>query len=214
MAKAIKAVQLSLLLLVAIGAVAAAPAAAASPEWWVEGSEIAKAETIAETVTVKKGATFTVSGTTISCSTVKMKSGVIEPGNKNSGTLAFGNCSIVGEPKCEVVNFNSEPLVFPLERTSGALKLNFLPANGSTLAMVKVNTIGAGPCAAAGTYTVTSGAKAGMECSYPDVETEKKEHRLVFNSETGSVVSINGVKATFEGEFIVTLASGNKWSAK
>ncbi len=214
MAKAIKAVQLSLLLLVAIGAVAAAPAAAASPEWWVEGSEITTAEAISETVTVKKAATLKVSGITISCSTVKVKSGVIEPGNKNSGTLAFENCSIVGASGCEVVNFNSEPLVFPLERNSGALKLNFLPASGTTLAVVRVNILGGGPCAAAGTYTVTSGAKVGMVCAYPDVETEKKEHKLVFNSETGSVVFVNSVKATFEGEFIVTLVSGKKWSAK
>lgn len=213
MAKAVKAIQLSLLLLLAIGAVAASPASAASPEWWVEGGEIAKAETVAEAVVVKKAATLKIGLTTVTCSAVKIKNGVIAPKNTNSGTFVFENCSIVGQPNCEVPSFNSEPLVFPLERVGGTLKLNFQPASGKVLAVVVVKNKG-GTCAAAGTYTVTSGTKAGMECNYPDVETEKKEHKLVFGPETGSEVFVGSIKAVFEGEFIVELLLGDKWSAK
>jgi hypothetical protein len=212
MAKAVKVAQTSLLLLLAIGVVAAAPAAAASPEWWVNSSEISKTETIAETVTVKKAATLTLGSATASCTALKMKSGSIAPHNTNKGTLTFESCTIVGGSHCEVPNFNSEPLVFPLER-SGSLKLNFQPASGSTLAVIVVKNNG-GTCSAAGTYTMTSGPTIGMECNYPDVETEKKEHRLVFNSETGSEVFVNHTRAAFEGEFVVTLLSGNNWSAK
>src|SRR5580658_10477991 len=70
MAKAVKAVQLSLLFLVVISVVAVAPASAASPEWWVEGSEIAKAQTVAEAVTIKQAPTFKVGSiVTVTCST-------------------------------------------------------------------------------------------------------------------------------------------------
>ena len=96
MAKSVKTAQLSLLLLVVIGAVAAAPASAASPEWWVEGSEIAKAETVAEAVTIKQAPTFKVgSVVTVTCSTVKVKHGIIRPGNSNNGTFVFESCSTV-----------------------------------------------------------------------------------------------------------------------
>jgi hypothetical protein len=214
MAKAVKTVQLSLLLLVVISAVAAAPASATSPEWWVEGSEIAKAETVAEAATVKQAPTFKV-GTiaTVTCSTVKVEHGIIRPGNSNNGTFAFESCSVVSQPHCEVPNFSSEPLVFPLEGTGAQLKLNFQPASGSTLAVVVIKSSG-GTCLAANTYTITSGTRKGMECNYPGVETEKTEHELVFNSETGSEIFVGSTHVVFEGEFFVKLSSGKKWSAK
>jgi hypothetical protein len=214
MAKAVKTVQLSLLLLVVVGAVGAAPASAASPEWWVEGSEIAKAETVAEAVMIKQAPTFKVGNiTTVTCSTVKVKHGIIRPGNSNNGTFAFENCSAVSQPHCEVPNFSSEPLVFPLEGTGAKLKLNFQPASGSTLAVVVVKSSG-GTCAVANTYTITSGTSKGMACNYPGVETEKTEHELLFNSETGSEAFFGSTKVLFEGDFFVKLSSGNKWSAK
>ncbi len=214
MAKTVKIVQSSLLLLLAIGAVTAAPASAASPEWWVEGSEIAKAETIAEAVTIKQAPTLTVGSiVTITCSTLKVKNGIARPGNSNSGIFAFGSCSAVGQPHCEVPNFNSEPLVFPLEGKGATLKLNFQPASGRTLAVVVIKSSG-GTCAVANTYTLTSGTSRGMACNYPGVETEKTEHELVFNSETGSEVFVGSTKVLFEGDFFAKLASGDKWSAK
>ena len=214
MAKAIKAVPLSLLLLMVVSAIAAAPASAASPEWWVEGSEIAKAETVAEAVTIKQAPTFKV-GTivTFTCSTVKVKHGIIRPGNSNNGTFAFESCSVVGATHCEVPNFNSEPLAFPLEGTGATLKLNFKPVSGSTLAVVVVKSSG-GTCAAANTYTITSGPSKGMECNYPGVETEKTEHELVFNAETGSEIFVGSTHVVFEGDFFDKLSSGKKWSAK
>ncbi|HEV3322604.1 MAG TPA: hypothetical protein VG147_10525 [Solirubrobacteraceae bacterium] len=214
MTKAIIAAQLSLLLLVAIGAVAAAPASATSPEWWVEGSEIAKAETVAETVAIKQAPTFKVGTTvTFTCSTVKVKHGIVRPGNSNNGTFAFESCSVVGASHCEVPNFSSEPLAFPLEGAGAKLKLNFKPVSGNTLAVVVINNSG-GTCVAANTYTITSGMSKGMECNYPGVETEKTEHELVFNAETGSEAFVGSLHVIFEGEFFVKLSSGNKWSAK
>ncbi len=214
MTKVATTLQSSLLLLLAISAVAAAPASATSPEWWVEGNEIARAETIAETVAVKQAPTFTVGSiATITCSTVKVKNGIIRPGNSNSGILAFGSCSVVSQPHCEVPNFSSEPLVFPLEGAGAKLKLNFQPASGRTLAVVVVKSSG-GTCVAANTYTITSGTSKGMACNYPGVETEKTEHELLFNSETGSEIFVGSTKVLFEGEFFVKLSSGNKWSVK
>ncbi len=214
MANLVKAVQMSLLLLFAIGAVAAAPASAASPEWWIEGSEISKAETIAEAVTIKHAPTLTVGSiVTITCSTLKVKKGIVRPGNSNSGIFAFETCSAVGQSHCEVPNFNSEPLVFPLEGKGATLKLNFQPASGSTLAVIVIKSSG-GTCAVANTYTLTSGANRGMACNYPGVETEKTEHELVFNSETGSEVFVGSTKVLFEGDFFAKLSSGDKWSAK
>jgi hypothetical protein len=214
MAKAVKSVQLSLLLLVVISAVAAAPASATSPEWWVEGSEIAKAETVAEAVTIKQAPTFKVGSiVTVTCSTVKVKHGIIRPGNSNNGTFAFESCSVASQSHCEVPNFSSEPLVFPLEGTGAKLKLNFQPASGRTLAVVVVKNSG-GTCAVANTYPITSGTSKGMACNYPGVETEKTEHELVFNSETGSEAFFGSTKVLFEGDFFVKLSLGNKWSAK
>ncbi len=214
MAKAVKTVQLSLLLLVVISAVAAAPASATSPEWWMEGSEIAKAETVAEAVTVKQAPTFKVGNiVTVTCSTVKVEHGIIRPGNANNGTFAFEGRSVVSQPHCEVPNFSSEPLVFPLEGTGAKLKLNFQPVNGRTLAVMVVKSSG-GTCAVANTYTITSGTSKGMACNYPGVETEKTEHELVFNSEAGSEVFVGSTKVLFEGDFFVKLSSGDKWSAK
>ncbi len=214
MAKTVKTVQLSLLLLVVIGAVAAVPASAASPEWWVEGSEIAKAETVAEAVTVKQAPTFKVGGiVTVTCSAVKVERGIIRPGNSNNGTFAFENCSVVSQSHCEVPNFSSEPLVFPLEGTGAKLKLNFQPVSGRTLAVVVIKSSG-GTCAVASTYTITSGTSKGMACNYPGVETEKTEHELLFNSETGSEAFFGSTKVLFEGDFFVKLSSGDKWSAK
>ncbi|HXA54951.1 MAG TPA: hypothetical protein VNV37_08775 [Solirubrobacteraceae bacterium] len=214
MAKTVKTVQWSLLLLLAISAVAAAPASAASPEWWVEGSEIAKAETIAETVAIKQAPTLTVGSiATIVCSTIKVKNGIIRPGNSNSGTFAFESCSVVSQPNCEVPNFSSEPLVFPLEGSGAKLKLNFQPASGRTLAVLVINSSG-GTCAVAKTYTITDGTSKGMACNYPGVETEKTEHELVFNSETGSEAFVGSTKVLFEGDFFAKLSSGHKWSVK
>lgn len=214
MAKIVKTVQLGLLLLLAISAVAAAPASAASPEWWVEGSEIAKAETIAETVAIKQAPTLTIGSTaTIACSSLKVKSGIVRPGNSNNGTFAFESCSVVGQSHCEVSNFNSEPLVFPLEGAGAKLKLNFQPVSGRTLAVVVIKSSG-GTCAAANTYTITDGTSKGMACNYPGVETEKTEHELVFNSETGSEAFVGSTKVLFEGDFFAKLSSGHKWSVK
>ncbi len=214
MAKSVKTAQLSLLLLVVISAIAAAPASAASPEWWVEGSEIAKAETVGEAVTIKQAPTFKVgSVVTVTCSTVKVKHGIIRPGNSNNGTFVFESCSTPSLAHCEVPNFSSEPLAFPLEGTGATLKLNFQPVSGSTLAVIVVKSSG-GTCTAANTYTITDGPKKGMECNYPGVETEKTEHELVFNAETGSEMFVGSTHVVFEGEFFVKLSSGNKWSAK
>jgi hypothetical protein len=214
MVKAVRTVQLSLLLLMVIGAVAAAPASATSPEWWVEGSEIAKAETIAEAVTIKQAPTFKV-GTiaTVTCSTIKVEHGIIRPGNSNNGTFAFETCSVVGATHCEVPNFNSEPLKFPLEGTGAKLKLNFQPVSGNTLAVVVIKSVG-GTCSVANTYTITSGTSKGMACNYPGVEMEKTEHELVFNSETGSEIFVGSIHVVFEGEFFIKLSLGKKWSAK
>ena len=66
----------------------------------------------------------------------------------------------------------------------------------------------------ANTYTITSGTSKGMACNHPGVETEKTEHELVFNSETGSEAFFGSTKVLFEGDFFVKLSSGNKWSAK
>jgi hypothetical protein len=207
-------VQSSLLALLILSALAPMSASASSPEWWVEGKEIAKEEAISETVGVNKDATFVVGSLfTGKCSTVKVKKGVIKPGNINSGAFLFENCSVVGQPNCEVPNFSSEPLVFPLEGTTGKLKLNFLPASGSTLAVIVIKSSG-GTCSVANTYTLTSGPKRGMVCNYPGVETEKTEHELAFSKETGSEIFFGKTSVLFEGDFIIKLLSGNKWSAK
>ncbi len=214
MARTVKAVQLSLPLLMVIGAVAAAPASATSPEWWVEGSEISKAETIAEAVSIKQAPTLKVGSiVTVTCSTIKMEHGIVRPGNSNNGTFAFESCSVVGQAHCEVPNFNSEPLVFPLEGAGAKLKLNFQPASGRTLAVMVIKSSG-GTCAVANTYTITSGTTRGMACNYPGVETEKTEHELLFNSETGSEVFVGSTKVLFEGDFFAKLSSGAKWSVK
>jgi hypothetical protein len=209
-----RSIQLSMLIAVAFCALTAT-SASASPEWWVEGKVIANPETIAETIAIKKHPTITVSAFTGECSTIKVRKGVIEPGNNNSiAGMAFEGCDVVSQPGCEVPNYESEPLLFPLEGTSGNIRLNFRPKSGTLFAVVVIKKRSGDTCLPAGTYDVTTGVKIGMVCTYPGVETEKVEHELVFNKETGSEVFLNGTAAVFAGEFAVKLSSGKKWSAK
>ncbi len=211
-----RSIQLSMLIAVAFCALTAASASAASPEWWVEGKVISNPETIAETVAIKKAATIAISAFTGECSTIKVRKGVIEPGNSNSiAGMAFEGCDVVSQPNCEVPNFESEPLIFPLEGTTGNIRLNFRPKSGTLFSVIVIKKrSGGGTCLPAGTYDVTTGVKVGMVCTYPGVETEKVEHELVFNKETGSEVFLNGTAAVFAGEFAVKLSSAKKWSAK
>lgn len=126
----------------------------------------------------------------------------------------FEGCKVVGQPNCEVPNFTSEPLVLPLEESAGGIRLNFKAKNGGRLLAVLVIKHSGGSCAVEGTYDLTSGARIGMVCIYPTIETEKVEHELVFNKESGSEVLLNGTTATFEGAFVIKPSSGKKWSAQ
>jgi hypothetical protein len=207
----VRLILLGLLVLFSFSAVGAASASAA--EWWVGGSLLTgKAELSAKTHVTKH---FTIRSTKLSveCSEVKVKGGFIGQHNENSiESLIFEGCSVPGEPGCEVSPVDTEPLVFPLEGEKGSIRLNFIPTTGTKFGVVTIKT--KGTCGMTGSFKLTSGAKKGMICNYPGVETEHVEHELVFNESSGSEIEINGEKAMFNGEVFFKLASGKEWSAK
>lgn len=207
------AILLSLLALLVFGAAMAAPAFA-SPEWWVSGNPLSGSEKLAGSPTVVKPFVIASSAFKIECSKVGLVGGVIEQTNKNIlKSFEFSSCIVVGNTKCEVVSFKTEPLNFPLQGEKGNLKLNFQPTSGSLVALITIKEIGA-TCSAKGTHKLTSGPKSGMVCNYPAVETESIEHELQFGEGSGSEVALDGNAATFTGVIKFSLESGSKWSAR
>jgi len=206
-------ILLGLMSAVALSAVMATSALAAAPEWWVEGSVIKVAEKIAPKGNLLTPIIIKSSKVTIECTEDTVKNGFIGPGNKNSmESLVMGGCKIPTLPSCVIPTVESNPLVFPLIRLEekGKIKLNFTPETGKLLAKITVK----GECAAKGSYELTVGEKAGMQCEYPGVETEKKEHELNFSEGAGSELLLNGEKAILTGIVHFGLASGKLWSAK
>jgi hypothetical protein len=203
--------MLGLLVLFCFGATQAASASAA--EWWVAGAPLTGAAELATKTHVIKHFTIKSAKISVECSEVSVKKGFIENNNGNRiEALVFEGCSVPGESSCEVSPIATEPLVFPLEGEKGSIKLNFIPKTGTTFGVVTIKTKGS--CSKTGSFKLTSGAKKGMICNYPGVETEHSEHELVFNEGSGSEIEINSEKAIFSGEVFFKLASGKNWSAR
>lgn len=201
-----------------LSAVMATSALAASPEWWVEKSVIKVTEKIAPKGKIISPITIKTGKFLVKCTEDTVKNGIAGPGNKNSmESLVVQGCKVSGAAACVVPTIESVPLVFSLirveEKETKKIRLNFTPeAEGSNL-LAKI-TITGESCAFAGVYKLTTGEKAGMQCEYPGVETEKKEHELNFSEGSGSELEVNGEKAILSGVVDFGLVSGKEWSAK
>jgi hypothetical protein len=207
----IKLIMLGLLVLFSFSAATAASAAAA--EWWVGGNLLKGKAELSTKAHVTKSLTIKSTKLSVECSEVQVKGGFIAQHNENTiESLVFEGCGVVGQPSCEVSPVATEPLAFPLEGEKGNVRLNFIPKTGAKFGVVTIKT--KGTCTVTGSFELRSGAKKGMICNYPGVETEHVEHELVFNEASGSEIEINGEKAMFFGEVLFKLASGKEWSAK
>lgn len=209
----VSAMFLSLLALLVFGSAMATPAFA-SPEWWVSGNPLSGSEKLAGSPTVVKSFVIANSGLKIECSKVGLVGGVIGQTNKNNLELfEFRSCIVPGNTNCEVANFKTEPLNFPLQGEKGNIKLNFRPVSGTLVALITIKEIGS-TCSAKGTHKLTSGPKSGMVCNYPAVESEHIEHELQFGEGSGSEVELDAKAATFTGVIKFSLESGHEWSAR
>jgi hypothetical protein len=211
----VRPLLISLLGAVALGAILAPIASAASPEWWIEKSlfgegKEALAETTAVTTPFKLGASAKEGSVkfVIECEGVKLKKAAIEgPSSRSEEAVIFEKCIAVGKPECTVATIESKPLMAALEGSPGAITLKFKPKSGSEIAAY---TISGAKCAVAGSYR----ADGTMICNYSGVETESSEHPLEFTSTSGSKVTVGGIPVEFTGTDKVHLASNKLWSAQ
>ena len=208
---------LSALAISALGTAFSA-SAQATPEWWVEGSVIKSAEKLATEVKVPELITFQTSAITVKCSKLQVNGGFVRPKNENSAeSLVFSGCEVPGDAKCMVENIKTKALNLPLQGTTGAISLNFVPTSGNVIAAF--NITGCENKATSGEKKIKSNAKTGigMKCEYPDVETEQINHKLNFNSKSGSELEMeNGAKSEPLSLIAIVewaLATAKKWSA-
>jgi hypothetical protein len=205
---------LSLLAVSALSAVVSA-SALASPEWWVEGKVIKTAEKLASEPKVPEFVTIKNEKLGIQCSKLTINGGFVRPENKNSAeSLTFGACKVAGGSKCEVEDFKTQPLTFPLEGSTGKISLNFRPTTGSLIAVANVKNCPAEEKSLEGKKEIAIGKGAkGMDCEYPDVEKEMITHTLNFSSTSGSEIQMEGEPASILGIVEWVLATVKKWSA-
>jgi hypothetical protein len=192
--------------------------AEATPEWWVEGSVIKAAEKLAAEVKVPESITFQTSAITIKCSKLQVNGGFVRPGNENSAeSLVFSGCQVPSDSKCVVENIKTTPLKFPLGGSTGAVSLNFAPTSGNVIAAF--NITGCENKGNSGEKKFKSNPKTGtgMKCEYPDVGFEQVEHKLDFNSKSGSELEMeSGLKSEPLSLIAIVqwaLATAKKWSA-
>jgi hypothetical protein len=198
--------MLGLLGVFALSAIAA-PAASASPKWWVAEKLFEGKAALAEETSVTKPLKVEASGLTLECKKVKVKSGLIEsPSSRSEKAEVFEECQ-AGGSACKTGTTETKPLKATLEGSTGAIKLKFEPQTGKEIAKFEIT---GASCTIKGTYTLTG----TMICNYNGVETESIEHPLEFTPTSGSEVEVNSKSAKFSGTDEVLLASGEKWSAR
>lgn len=206
-----------LMLVVFASAVVAANANAASPEWWVAGAPIAKEEPLNEATNAKR---FVISNleTEIVCTGLKVKKGFIKSKTENGAeAFIFTGCeaTVSKTTTCSVNNkggktagtIETGPIAFKLENPKAEKednKLEFRPKAGETFVTIEGSCIPGKEASLGG----------GMNCNYPNVETEANEHRLEFSSTSGSSITLGGKSGSFIGEVDVTLTSKKLWSVK
>jgi len=212
-----KRASLSALVLVAVFALSAVAASAATPEWWVAGKLLEGTEKLGEPTKITHPVVIKTASLAVECSTVTVEAGAIGAKNENSAqSLGFQGCQVVGSPACEVANIKTEPLNFPLEKPATVIKLRFTPKSGILIAVINVKSVSGQTCLVAGTKELTTGGgeKGGMNCNYPNVEIEAVEHTLEFTATSGSEVKVNGEPAEFIATFAWKLASSKAFSAR
>jgi hypothetical protein len=190
-------VGLSAVLVLAI----ALPAAAyAAPEWFVEGKKLEGTASLAKETKLKGAAVIKDKGFTMECKKVKVLGGIISGKNENTGALSFEECKVTKPVSCEVKTIETKPLSFPLEEPGTVVKLRFKPKSGTTIATFSCGLLGSVELK---TATEGGGEKGGMNCEYPNIAEEAKEHLLDFSASSGSEFKIKTALEKEEaGEFL------------
>jgi hypothetical protein len=205
-----------LLAVLALSAVVASSATAASPEWWIAGSPLKAKATAAVAETTNVTIPFSIKTSLVAweCGAIAVPNAFIE-GEKTARlkAIVFKNCKVTGTSGCTVPSTEeTHPLTATLEGTTKNYKLDFAPTTKKVLSEV---TFSGTHCA------VTDGeeerllpVEGSMACNYPGVETESVDHLLEFTATSGSLLKLAGEEATFTGLDEFWLASKSKWSVK
>jgi hypothetical protein len=209
----IKRIILCLLATSMLNAAIAAGASAASPAWWIAGSQLKTGETAAVAETTEVATKFVVEGVLegksygVECDSVQLEGAVLEGEKTGKNVLVLSKCTDIGHPNCKVAPIKSQPLSVVLEgEKTEKFKLNFKPTFGTEVATIKFS----GECAFS-----SIPIRGTMACNYPKVETEARVHELEFTTSSGS--HLEGPLKTevkFTGLDGFWLASEKKWSVK
>jgi hypothetical protein len=202
----IKIMFVSLLAVLAVGAVASASASACTGLCLLQisGKKAFGKATISNKAITITGGELVGDGIKITCPTLKIEGGEAEEGSpaKGSATSAvFTGCKeTVEESECELSSPEIATLKITAEAISGS-EVEF-KETGGLFALVKVNSKAGGTCLIKGKYKVTGGAKATV--SEPTVE--KKNHTVSLSADG---LNINGNTATIAGSgLLLFLLSG------
>jgi hypothetical protein len=202
----IRILFVSLLAVLAVGAVASASASACTGLCLLQISgknKFGKA-TISNKATTITGGELEGDGIKVTCPTLKMEGGEAEEGSPAKGSVTsavFSGCKeTVEESECELSSSEIPTLKVTTEATSGS-EIEF-KETGGLLTLVKINSKAGGTCLLKGKYKVIGTAKITL----PEPTAEKKNHTILISS---SGLSVNGNSATVTGStLLLFLLSG------
>lgn len=211
--------SLALMAVLALTAITASLAQAASPEWSIEGKALSGSESISSEATETFKLEVPARGLTIQCTEQSTVEGKITSPRADSGKISFNNCSVVGAPTCKVTQpITTVPLVTELKLSGTTVYDTFKPASGTTFTTITISG-----CAAAGSFPIT-GQTCGKATNALGVQAVKQQLEFskaitatcIANGYITGGLKFAGTEATLTGKannFLSGANAGKKFGA-